>query len=1078
MALRDSEQQTILISSNETNLQGSFVKISARTKNIDSKIQLVEGQETATQFFIQEIGIKSSSIMPGSISMNFDVSETQKDFSRLADFNNIDSAIITTPLSAENKNIYLLENLHLIITYHINIGQGRYEYGIIPSSEIDMSKNGFVSFGTKGFGNYQLAWVNDVHSALGFRAETNLEPLSRKQNANFVSIMNFNLPEVAFDPANETINFKGSYQGLGIILEECFIIMDSDRIPPWDDIGNPGPRLNHTFYTSSDFAWYYQTECTDTYGRTFSSGWSTSAVTGFTLGSQAYLTFNRGEFEKVNQQMVTSNIVTARSIDINKDGFEDQIWLYYTDENPKPIIGSILGNKDLEWDHVSGRYVDSDGCSTPIDMTLADINGDHLTDVYILCSDKVYSMTGDVITGTRTPNNKFLNTNSYDITNGQAIITINADASNLNNTDDAKMIEGAAIINNEGVTIVDGGVIVNFPTIETNYSPVDLIAADLNQDGLDDIVALRSQDNNSHLDILIRNPEQALSATSFTKYSLALPGIDGLELESGKLNNDQLPDLLIRQDNSIVVLHGNGNSFSFAPYNEHLNFSSNLGDMVIGDFNGDRSQDILLAIPGESKVHMIPNNTAKSFSKGSDFLTSSNPSQLIVNDIDNDHIFDLLVYDSQNKTFGYQLGTGLLQPSGGDFHQSDDYAFEIKHDDLELENSFNIDLNQDKLTDIIALSRASSDGQRGSIHLFVNEGINTKGTPLFEHKVYENPLSDDAFISPHDLAFGDLNSDGLPEVVVATRNQVLVFENQTNNELQLIQKVLPDISKTVTGIAMHDLDTDGYPELIIAYEGIDGSGPETAGFYQIYSGDNLRFDNPQPPVKTSSYKPGRIELGDLNRDGQTDMVISDDDSHRIGVYLGQGLTFLSMESNITIDIEDTCNGPDNAINCDNNKIEDNPDELKVADIDNDGYLDIITGSTKYNCLGSIYGNRSILDNSDLSSSWNGQSECPLVNNFPGVNLNYLRSFVPVNLDNDPTNEILLATDTLVHLFKTTEKKLQKTKKTYAPLGKQVNIGGVQADADYNGDGIPDLMIFTLGNGQPETSGLTIRLGSP
>ena len=116
--------------------------------------------------------------------------------------------------------------------------------------------------------------------------------------------------------------------------------------------------------------------------------------------------------------------------------------------------------------------------------------------------------------------------------------------------------------------------------------------------------------------------------------------------------------------------------------------------MVIGDFNGDRSLDILLAIPGESKVHMIPNNAANSFSKGSDFLTSSNPSQLIVNDIDNDHIFDLLVYDSQNKTFGYQLGTGLLQPSGGDFHQSDDYALEIKHDDLELENSFNIDLNR------------------------------------------------------------------------------------------------------------------------------------------------------------------------------------------------------------------------------------------------------------------------------------------------------------------------------------------------------------------------------------------------
>lgn len=351
--------------------------------------------------------------------------------------------------------------------------------------------------------------------------------------------------------------------------------------------------------------------------------------------------------------------------------------------------------------------------------------------------------------------------------------------------------------------------------ITVGNEPLGLAIADFDGDGKAD-VAVGIYDNGSGNKVrILRNIGSPGNLQFDTPFDLTT-GSGPERMAAGDLDNDGKPDLVVANPgNSTLTIFRNVStpgSLSFATV--QTLFFPTPHQVVIADFDGDGKPDLIVTSNSGRLVSVFhhasdPNTIA--FDSRTDFSLESYPNQLAVADIDGDGKPDILV---------------------------------------PLQNTSNLWIYRN----------TSSPGTVGAqtVSPFVT------GT------------------SPEGIAVGDLNADGRIDILVPSvaTNSLAVFTNGSSpgSSLSLSRKDWPT-GAGPGAVAVGDLNRDGLPDVVVA-----NGGANTITIFRNTSSSGVIDLTAQPDLATP-LRPINVVIGDVDGDGLFDIVVANHDSQSISIFL-------------------------------------------------------------------------------------------------------------------------------------------------------------------------------------------------
>lgn len=265
-----------------------------------------------------------------------------------------------------------------------------------------------------------------------------------------------------------------------------------------------------------------------------------------------------------------------------------------------------------------------------------------------------------------------------------------------------------------------------------------MVEGDFNNDGNTDLAihdVLSDQ-------ILILSSDAGGTFSQTAAYSVSSQAVGDVRL--GDVNGDGQEDLILSLSTGSVEMYLGSADGSFAAPSSQL-FSAAFEDFEVADLNGDGLDDIVGIEGSTSNLVTLLANGDGTFSETGRVAVSGNTAQLAVSDFDGDGITDALVaYNSGSSDL--QLFSGS---ASGTFSASEVLASGIGLDGLEV-----FDLDGDGFDDIVSFDN-------GAEFYDVNFGDGAGGISQDDTLVF-----DTSGIAVAAVAFGDLNNDGVADLSV------------------------------------------------------------------------------------------------------------------------------------------------------------------------------------------------------------------------------------------------------------------------------------------------------------------------
>ncbi len=391
------------------------------------------------------------------------------------------------------------------------------------------------------------------------------------------------------------------------------------------------------------------------------------------------------------------------------------------------------------------------------------------------------------------------------------------------------------------------------------------------------------------------------------QFDLAIPyvaGVDASTAAVADVNGDGTLDVVAAawESDKISVLLGAGDGTFSTPIISRAQSIqpplSRIADIETGDLNGDGKVDLALVDAAYGYVSILLGNGDGSLSQGDAYQLADSPSPRTVSmgDLDNDGDLDIVTGNHSPGSVTVLLGRG-----DGTFGGQASYQF------VHLMSAAIADVNEDGVLDVVAT------GNRG-VQILPGNGDGTFGLAI---TAGAGAMSIAGSGNQHTLIH-DLNGDGhLDLVSLSEQDTVSVLIGDGTGQFgQRFDFMVGTESNVLWSIGLADVDGDG------ALDVICGFGLARVSVLRGH-GDGT-FDGPvvrHGPVD-GLYQ---VEIADVNGDGHRDIVAigdPDNDDTVLSISLGDGAGRFLGRSEMVIGVDARL--------------------LAVGDVDGDGDVDVVT----------------------------------------------------------------------------------------------------------------------------------------
>jgi hypothetical protein len=452
------------------------------------------------------------------------------------------------------------------------------------------------------------------------------------------------------------------------------------------------------------------------------------------------------------------------------------------------------------------------------------------------------------------------------------------------------------------------------------FQALQLVAADLDGDGKPEVIAPQNSSNVIHF---YGNTSTPGSISFGTRQSLTVfsSGSNASFIAVGDLNNDGKPDMVVTDGNftnanSIAILRNTSavNSITFSATTQQIGTAPYAqGSASFADMNGDGKPDLVIGLetdfdPGaglEFRIVVLYNTSAGdniSFSAPIEYVsgTTALGYSVIASDMNSDGLPDILVPGGNSGNITVYRGSPQFAPT------------------------------------ISAISPVSAAPLSGSV---VITGTGFNSTTTNNIVAFGTVTATVTAASPTSLTVTVPRNASYAPITVLNRSNTLSASSQdrfmpsvTPNKPTLavtdfVEQATFSVTGSLYGLAAGDLTGDGKPELVV----INSSSTSSLIILGNIStlGGPVAFGTPTVFTPTSGYDGARyVSIADMDGNGWLDLVVPSFDLSTVGVFLNSGTGTVSTAFTLTGSFT-TGMGPNG---------------VATGDLDGDGKPDIVTSN--------------------------------------------------------------------------------------------------------------------------------------